>query len=366
MRIAMVLPHWHQGTEVEAGLPAHSGLHRVVFQLSSALAESHEVTIITFGEVRQSMDFESRFRVELFPAKRLFPYINRDSDPVSFKWLHELKSLDIVHAHQVAADSSLLAVLVARATGKAAYITDYGWNGLSFGRYRTAARLANGVLLLSSFEIGLYRRYNRNLSVISCGVDSSWFTPGDNQKNDNVVLFVGRIEPHKGIQHLIAALPPGCELRVVGDTIDERFAESLRRQASGKRVHFLGRVDDVSLRTEYRRASVCVLPSTYFDYYGRFRRFPELFGLVLAEAMACATPVVCTWVGGMPEVVEHGVTGLIVPPEDESALRDALLSILGNKQEARNMGVAGRKRVEKDYTWDKVANRCIEAYNRFG
>ena len=366
MRIAMILPHWHYGPEVEAGLPARSGLHRVVFQLSSALARSCEVTLITFGEVRQSMDFEPRFRVEVFPAVRLFQSINRNNDPVSFKWLRELKDFNIVHAHQVAADSSLLAMLVARATGKAAFITDYGWNGLSFGRYRAAARFADGVLLLSSFEIGLYRQYNRNISVISCGVDSSWFTPGDNGKDDNVVLFVGRIEPHKGIHHLIAALPPGCELRVVGDTFDERFAESLHRQASGKKVLFLGRVDDISLRTEYRRASVCVLPSTYFDYYGRFRRFPELFGLVLAEAMACATPVVCTWVGGMPEVVEHGVTGLIVPPEDESALRDALLSILDNKQKARNMGLAGRKRVEEYYTWDKVANRCIEAYNRFG
>src|SRR5207237_5531708 len=105
-----------------------------------------------------------------------------------------------------------------------------------------------------------------------------------------------------------------------------------------------------------------VLPSVYRDRYGGETRVPELLGQTLLEAMACGTPVICTDVGGMPEVVEDGVTGFIVPPNDPTALRRKLLWLRDHSVEAGEMGRAARRRVLEKFTWTSVARRCLDIY----
>ena len=80
----------------------------------------------------------------------------------------------------------------------------------------------------------------------------------------------------------------------------------------------------------------------------------ESFGLILAEAMACGLPVVATRVTAIPEVVEDGVTGLLVPVQDSTALAEALETLLCDPQRAAKMGEAGRTRVEERFSWDKI------------
>jgi glycosyltransferase involved in cell wall biosynthesis len=80
------------------------------------------------------------------------------------------------------------------------------------------------------------------------------------------------------------------------------------------------------------------------------------------EAMACGAPVICTRVGGLPELVVDGVTGFLVPPNDPAALAARISQLLSQPELARTMGQASRRRIEERFTWDGVAQRCLEAY----
>jgi type III pantothenate kinase len=90
---------------------------------------------------------------------------------------------------------------------------------------------------------------------------------------------------------------------------------------------------------------------------------PELLGQTLLEGMACGAPVICTAVGGMPEVVEDGVTGFVIAPGDVAGLREKLVALVGDDDAARRMGVAGHDRVRRLFSWDEVVARCLRAYD---
>jgi glycosyltransferase involved in cell wall biosynthesis len=90
---------------------------------------------------------------------------------------------------------------------------------------------------------------------------------------------------------------------------------------------------------------------------------PELLGLTLLESMACGTPVICTEVGSMPELVDDGVTGFVVPPNDPLALRDRIDYLRQNSDLAQQMGQAAREKVLNHFTWEAVAKHCLAIYS---
>src|SRR5437667_8031614 len=122
-------------------------------------------------------------------------------------------------------------------------------------------------------------------------------------------------------------------------------------------------VGDAELVNAYRRSLCIVLPSVYRTATGHETLVPELLGQTLLEGMACGIPAVCTNVASLPEVVEHGVTGLVVPPNDALALRGALQWLRDHPEVAREMGAAARRRVLTRFTWPEVVRRCLEIYS---
>ena len=96
--------------------------------------------------------------------------------------------------------------------------------------------------------------------------------------------------------------------------------------------------------------------------YGQRSDIPELLGQTLLEGMACGTPAICTNVGSLPEVVEDGVTGFVVPANDPQALGAKLLWLRDHPDRAREMGEAARRRVLERFTWPAVVRRCLEIY----
>jgi glycosyltransferase involved in cell wall biosynthesis len=151
-------------------------------------------------------------------------------------------------------------------------------------------------------------------------------------------------------------------LEVVGRPYDKEYYRELRALATGKRVAFLTDIDDANLVSAYQRAACVVLPSVYTSMYGRTTRFPELLGQTLLEGMACGKPVICSSAGSMPEVVENGVCGFVVPSGNVESLNEKLQWIRDHPERAQSMGIAGRERALTAFSWNCVVDRCLTAY----
>jgi glycosyltransferase involved in cell wall biosynthesis len=151
-------------------------------------------------------------------------------------------------------------------------------------------------------------------------------------------------------------------LEIIGQAYDPRFVQDLKNLADGKSVTFRHDCDDAALVHAYRKALCVVLPSVYKDMYGHETTVPELLGQTLLEGMACGAPAICTNVASMPEIVEDGITGFIVPPNDSQALGAKLRWLRDHPREACEMGQAARRRVLEKFTWPTVVRRCLEIY----
>jgi glycosyltransferase involved in cell wall biosynthesis len=201
---------------------------------------------------------------------------------------------------------------------------------------RLTARAADLVLAPSAATVAELRRdYRvRDAAVVpnvTGGLDVGIADPGE---PPGYLLFVGRLRIRKGVEVLLEALPPGARLLIAGDG-EHRAA--LERRA-GPAVRLLGRCDAAWVRGLLRGAAALVVPSIY-----------EGMPLVVLEAMEAGVPVVASRVSGIPEVVEDGRTGWLVPPEDPRALRAALAEVLDRPEEARRRGEAGRRRVDERF-----------------
>jgi glycogen synthase len=204
----------------------------------------------------------------------------------------------------------------------------------------------------------------RRVVVIRNGVDPARFrrTPERDALlrhgvREPYVLFVGRISEQKGIFDLLEAadlLPPEVQVVLCAaspDTpeLEARLAARVARRPRFRWVRAMLPPEEVVQLQSHAAAFVC--PSVY-----------EPFGLINLEAMACETPVVATDVGGIPEVVEDGVTGYLAPPSRPDRLAAALRRLLDDPAAARALGRAGRRRVEERFTWDRVAEDTERVY----
>jgi glycogen synthase len=173
------------------------------------------------------------------------------------------------------------------------------------------------------------------------------------------LLFVGRLEPRKGIDVLLAAAGlllvrfPQAHLDIVGDdtpagpdgrTYRAVFESDPAYAGIRDRVHFHGEVVEEALRGFYSACDVFVAPSRF-----------ESFGLILLEAMMFAKPVVCCRAGGMPEVVVDGETGLLAEPGDHGSLERCLARLIEDPALRQRLGTAGRRRYEARFVPERMA-----------
>lgn len=223
----------------------------------------------------------------------------------------------------------------------------------------------------------LYKADSRKITVIPPGVDTCHFYPIPSDeakeyvgipKDDRMILFVGRIEPLKGVDTLIRAVSclrlhemekPAYLIIIGGDpnaNPEEMTAEMTRLQSicdelcMNHLVVFLGKRGQDTLPYYYSAAEVLVMPSHY-----------ESFGMVALEAMACGTPVIASQVGGLAFLVQDGITGFHVPDGDHDALCEKLTTILGDPNLRRQMG-ENAYHYACEYAWQTIARRIISVY----
>lgn len=209
-----------------------------------------------------------------------------------------------------------------------------------------------------------WRYFPADYTVIPNGVDVEHFgcphlrpieAFADGRPN---ILFVGRLEKRKGLAILIDAFAavqneiPNARLIVAGAYDDlEKAPFALQARLRGLDIEFVGRVTNEELARYYHTADVFCAPSTGM----------ESFGIVLLEAMAAGKPIVASNIDGYCDVMDDGLQGVSVKPEDPAELAAALISLLGNPALRREMGAEGRKKAQR-YAWPVVAACVLEYY----
>lgn len=214
----------------------------------------------------------------------------------------------------------------------------------------------------------LYGTPGHNVSVVPAGVDTEVFRPSDRYEarrdlgltRQNVVLYVGRIEPLKGLDILIGAVAciediPDIGLVVVGGSLgadDEigRLKDLSHELGIADRVIFTGAVSHTELPQYYNAADVFVFPSHH-----------ESFGLVALEAMACGTPVVASRVGGLTSFISDGLTGYLIPWRCPEPFARRIETLLSNPILRNTMGQAARSRA-MGMSWRRAADRTMNVY----
>ena len=264
---------------------------------------------------------------------------------------------DVVHTHNTR--PLLYGAPAARLTRACRVIhTRHGQRYQARGRqtlaFRLATRLTHRVVCVSedSMALSLAEGVARaRLRAIPNGIDVQRFrAAGPNPEGPAVM--VSRLSPEKDVGTLLAAAAlvararPSFRLEIAGDgACLPGLRQTCRELDLEANVRFLGPVRDVA--GLLARASLFVLPS-----------LTEGISLTILEAMSTALPVVATRVGGNPEVVVDGATGLLVPPRTPAALATALLHLLGDPARGRRLGLAGRDRVERCFD----VRRTVSAY----
>ncbi len=346
------------------------GGERYATELARAMSRLTPTRLVSFSEdnvpeeaLREMAPLEVRlFRPFWYPR-------DQRTNPVSLRFLTALSEAHVIHCHQFHVVATTLAIAYARATGKKVFVTDLGGGGWDISYRFDTGRWVDGFLHLSHFSAQQFAKYQGKNRVISAGVDVERFRPLP-ARTYETVLYVGRLLPHKGVNYLLEAADARWDVRILGrlwephrrEARSTEYLQHLRELARGKRVRFILDADDEQLVREYNAALVVVLPSVHRDMFGEWHPTPELFGLTLLEAMACATPVIATRVGALPEIVEEGVTGFLVPPNDARALADRIRWLQRHPDEARRMGERGRARAKERFTWEAVARRCLGIY----
>lgn len=200
------------------------------------------------------------------------------------------------------------------------------------------------------------------ISYLPNGVNPNFFSPS-RKKEENLLLFVGRITSGKGLHvlleslsylrepiHLVIIGPPDWDLQY-----HQKILKTVNKEnREGKhKITYLGSLDQAEIVKWYQKASVFVLPS-----------FWEAFPVVILEALACATPVIATPVGGVPEVIQSFENGILVPLNNPLKLAEAIQYLLDNKDARIRLGRAGRKLIVKHFSLDVVVSELYNIYKK--
>ena len=238
---------------------------------------------------------------------------------------------------------------------------------------RKVMESADGLVVSTEMEkddlIRLYQASRAKIKVVPAGVDLELFYPRDKEdareklgiEENRVILYVGRIEPLKGIEILLEAVklledPRDTRLVIVGGSLEddaelERLKGLSEQLGIEEKVTFSGSVPQEMLPDFYSAADAFVLPSYY-----------ESFGLVALEAMACGTPVVVSRVGGLKTFIKQGETGYLIPWRCPEPFAQRLDMLLANPALKESMGKAARAQA-LEMSWSGVADRLLDFYS---
>jgi glycosyltransferase involved in cell wall biosynthesis len=331
--------------EYARALAAHTPVSLALFDPTPAVETAGPLTIRTF-------------RVHHTDERRGFP-ITRET------W-RAFRDFDVLHVMVFPTPLADLLITASRWRRQKLVLTDVGGGGPCWSTRLqrlhprlSLNRLADGLALLSKHSASFFAGWSQPQVILYGGADLERFKPAATPPQ-GYALFVGRLLPHKGVLELLQSIDPQTPLRIVGRPYDDAYFDRLRQAAQGRQVTFITDADDAELLRQYAGANVVLQPSLpRADVEGDKS---ELLGLVALEAMACGKPVIVTRTASLPELVVDGKTGFIVEPHDRETLGRRLGELVRDPQLCQSLGLAARRHVEENFTWDRVAERGLAFY----
>ena len=343
--------------------PHIGGVTEHIYHLANEFEDmGHEVSILTANIEGDLKPDEVRV-IRL--GKSMVIRMNKSNARIS-GWVNLSKlskiinEYDVIHIHGIIAPTlPLLSLKVSRKTNIFTFHPTFDSSNLyqiSKQYLKHYFKRIHGKIAVSvTARDSIAKYFPGDYRIIPNGVDPNRFKNSGKGKNPFEILFVGRIEPRKGLQFLIDALPrvnkefPKAKLVVAGGGYKEmkmRIPEEVKDS-----IEFLGFVDPSALPDIFSRASVFVSPAVS----------GESFGIVLLEAMGTQTPVIASSIAGYRCVIEDGKNGLLVSPESSKDIADKVITLFKDENLYKTLVKGGLKTVDK-YSWDKVAKDILKFY----
>ena len=368
------------------------GISKVVYDLSHKMVkEGNEVTVVTYKDGDNVKYYENDKGVEVY---RVDNYMIRPNNFID--WIMQLNfnmitkaneiinkngKFDVIHAHDwlVAYSAKsikesynipLISTIHATESGRNSgihdetqrYINDSEW----MLTYESSEVIVNSNYMKNEVQRLFGLPYDK-INVIPNGVNLQLFSNVNvdydfrrqyAMDNEKIILYVGRLVYEKGIQNLIAAMPKildryhDSKLIICGrgGMIDD-LREQVKYLGIDNKVYFAGYCDSKKMQKMYKCADVAVFPSTY-----------EPFGIVAIESMLSGTPTIVSDVGGLNEIVEHGVTGMKSYAGNANSIADSVLALLFDSKLCASISQNAIKKVKENYNWAKITDNTYYVY----
>jgi len=369
------------------------GIARVVNDLSKRLIkDGHDVYVVTYKEGNVP-EYENDKGVHVYRVDNYMINPNNFIDwimQLNFNMIAKANEIiakegnfDVIHAHDwlVAYAAKTLKNSYGTPLVSTIHATEAGRNSGIHDEVQRYINDTEWLLTYESSEVIVNSNYMKNelqrlfglpyekINVVANGINSTTYSGVEKDyefrrqyaaDNEKIILFMGRLVYEKGVQHLISAMPKilsgykDSKLIIAGKggMIDELKAQ-VNSMGLHDKVYFTGYMNAKQVSKMYRCADVSVFPSTY-----------EPFGIVALEAMLAGVPVVVSDVGGLNEIVEHGVDGMKSYAGNPNSLADSILALLLNPELSDNVVKKAKLKVKNEYNWAKIAQDTYFTYEK--
>ena len=369
------------------------GIARVVHDLSKRLIkDGHDVYVVTYRE-GSAPYYENDKGVHVYRVDNYMINPNNFIDwimQLNFNMVAKVNELiakgekfDVIHAHDwlVAYAAKTLKNSYDLPLVSTIHATEAGRNGGIHDEVQRYINDTEWMLTYESSEVIVNSKFMKNdlqrlfglpyekINVVANGINSTTYSGVEKDydfrrqyaaDNEKIILFMGRLVYEKGVQHLISAMPKilknyhDAKLVIAGKggMLDELKAQ-VEAMGLGQKVYFTGYLNAKQVSKMYKCADISVFPSTY-----------EPFGIVALEAMLAGVPTVVSDVGGLNEIVEHGVDGMKSYAGNPNSLADSILELLFNPQLCESISKKAKTKVKNEYSWTKIAQDTHFIYQK--
>lgn len=369
------------------------GIAKVVYDLSGRLIkDGHEVTVVTYREGNAPY-FEVDKGVKVYRVDNYMINPNNFIDwilQLNFKMIAKATEIiskegkfDVIHAHdwlvaygakalKDAYDIPICATIHATESGRNSGIHDDTQRYINDTEWMLTYEATEVIVNSNYMKCELQRLFGlpfEKINVIPNGINMNMYNGIEKDydfrrrvasDNEKIVMYAGRLVYEKGVQNLISAAP-----KILSGYNDTKFViagkgamlDELKAQANylgiGSKVYFTGQLDYKDLCKMYKSADIAVFPSTY-----------EPFGVVAIEAMYAGIPTVVSDVGGLNEIVDHGINGMKAYAGNPNSIADSVLSVLYDHRLADNISKNAKAKVKNIYNWNKIAQDTHFIYKK--